>query len=91
MDNRYFSNNCPPLMQDGRFITNYTESRVFEQMIRNVNKIESAQDYKRFLQTNGETIMSRERTQVESANTCNVHGQCLPLSGVSKPCTSCRR
>ena len=53
MDNRYYNYKCPPLMQDARFITNYTRSRIFEQKIRGVNNIESAQDYKIFLQTNG--------------------------------------
>ncbi len=103
MDNRYFKDNCPPLMQDGRFITNYTESRVFEQMIRNVNKIESAQDYKHFLQNNAKTIIQREREEVEKSNMCQVNGQCVPLSGISKSadlvksengsssCKSCRR
>jgi hypothetical protein len=81
MDNRYFKNGCPPLMQDSRFITNYMESRVFEQFIRNVNKIDSAQDYKKFLQTHGDTIMNRERAYIESQSTCSVHGKCVPLSG----------
>jgi hypothetical protein len=94
MDNRYFKLECPPLMQDGRFITSYMESRVFEQYVRNVNKIESAQDYKQFLQTNGETIMNRERAQQESVNTCRVNGDCVELSGMAKsselyPSTSC--
>jgi hypothetical protein len=90
MDNRYFSYKCPPLMQDGRFITNYMESRVFEQYIRNVNKIDSAQNYKLFLQMNGDTIINRERAYLESVNTCSVQGQCVPLSGnVNITTTSC--
>lgn len=83
MDNRYFKNGCPPLMQDGRFITNYMESRVFEQFIRNVNNIGSAQEYKRFLQVHGDNIMNRERAYQESINNCAVHGKCVPLSGLS--------
>lgn len=82
MDNRYFNYGCPPLMQDARFITNYTESRIFEQYIRNVNKIDSAQDFKRFLQTNGDTIMDKERAYHQQLNTCSVHGKCAPLSKV---------
>lgn len=83
MDNRYFKNGCPPLMQDGRFITNYMESRVVEQYIRNVNNIESAQEYKRFLQVHGDTIINRERAYQESINICAVHGKCVPLSGLA--------
>lgn len=84
MDNRYFKYGCPPLMQDARFITNYMESRVFEQFIRNVNKIDSAQDYKKFLQTHGDTIINRERAYVESQSTCAVNGKCAPLSTICK-------
>jgi hypothetical protein len=81
MDNRYFTYGCPPLMQDARFVTNYTQRRVFEQYIRNVNSIGSAQEYKRFLQKNGDTIMNRERGFQEKTNTCTVQGNCVPLSG----------
>jgi hypothetical protein len=80
MDNRYFKNECPPLMQDGRFITNYMESRVVEQFIRNVNEIQSAQEYRHFLQQNGDTIINRERAYYEKMNTCDVQGRCVPLS-----------
>lgn len=91
MDNRYFKNGCPPLMQDGRFVTNYLESRVFEQFIRNVNNIGSAQEYKRFLQVHGDSIINRERAYQESINTCSVHGKCVPLSGLpgSAAASSC--
>jgi len=82
MDNRYFKYKCPPLMQDARFITNYTESRIFEQYIRNVNKIDSAQEYKRFLQSNGELIMNREKDYQQRMNTCGVNGKCVPLSRI---------
>ena len=88
MDNRYFKYSCPPLMQDGRFITNYTESRMFEQLIRNVNKIESAQEFKRFLQNNGDTIINNERAYQQEQNTCKIAGNCMPLSGVSTACTN---
>lgn len=89
MDNRYFKNGCPPLMSDGRFITNYTESRIFEQFIRNVNKIDSAQDYKKFLQENSETIINRERDYHQKNNACDVNGNCVPISSSSYGCSSC--
>jgi hypothetical protein len=80
MDNRYFKNGCPPLMQDARFITNYMESRIFEQHIRNINKINSAQEFKQFLQVNGSKLIDREQAYQIQVNTCNVDGKCLPLS-----------
>jgi len=91
MDNRYFKNGCPPLMQDGRFVTNYLESRVFEQYVRNVNNIGSAQEYKRFLQVHGDTIINRERAYQEKINTCSVHGKCVPLSGLPGSSCACNK
>lgn len=79
-DNRYFSYNCPALMQDGRFITNYTRLRVFDQYIRTINKIESAQDYKDFLQMNGDTIINRERAYNDNENLCKIDSRCVPIS-----------
>lgn len=80
MDNRYHNYKCPPLMQDGRFITSYLKNSTFEQFIRNVNQINSAQEYRQFLQQNGDTIINKERAYLESINTCPVYGKCVPLS-----------
>ena len=77
MDNRYHCHNCPALMQDARFITNYTPRRTFEQYIRSINNIESSQDYKSFLQKNAESIMQNERKFLRENNTCNVNGKCV--------------
>jgi hypothetical protein len=70
-------------MNDARFITNYMESRVFEQYIRNINKLDSAQDYKNFLQKNAESIMERERTVTESNNKCSLNEACPPIGTYS--------
>ena len=79
-DNRYFSYNCPAIMEDGRFITNYTRQRVFDQYIRSINNINSAQDYKEFLQNNGDTIINRERAFNDEKNICKIEGKCTPIS-----------
>ena len=76
MDNRYHTYGCPALMQDGRFITNFMPKRTFEQIIRQLNNIESSADYRMFLQKNGETIMNRENDYFVKNNTCGVNGQC---------------
>lgn len=81
MDNRYFKYGCPALMQDARFITNYIQSRQLDQIVRNVNKIDSAQEYRQFLQTNGDTILNRERAIIQDIYTCKVAGFCVPLNG----------
>jgi len=91
-DNRYWSNNCPALMSDGRFITNYVRYNVFDQMVRNVNEISNNHDYRHFLQNNGDQILNKERQALVKNNTCAVNGKCLPLSGKANnvlPCSSC--
>jgi hypothetical protein len=80
MDNRYFQYNSPALMSDGRFITNYLPDRTVEQYIRHINNIDSAQDYRLFLQKNGDTIMNREREIMTKLNTGNVNGNCLSVN-----------
>jgi len=93
MDNRYFSLGCPALMQDGRFLTNYTRFNVVDQFVKKMNEINSAQTYRQFLQKNGDDFLNKERAYLVQNNTCSVNGQCLPISGKGKqnvlPCGTC--
>jgi hypothetical protein len=93
MDNRYWSYGCPALMQDGRFLTNYVRFNVFDQNIRYINNIETAFEYRKFLQTNGDIILNREREFLNKNNRCQVNGACLPLNGKEQgnilPCGNC--
>ena len=79
-DNRYFSYDCPALMQDARFITNYNRQRTKDQYIRGMNNIVSAQDYKDFLQQNGDNIINRERAYNEENYICKIDGKCMNIS-----------
>jgi hypothetical protein len=81
-DNRYFNYGCPPLMQDGRFLTSYIRRRIVDQFIRNVNEIDQAQEYRLFLQTHGDEIMNRERAFLHKTNTCPVHGYCAKMGSI---------
>ena len=81
MDNRYYKYNCPALMNDGRFLTSYVRGRVFDQYIRNVNNINTGNDYKNYLQENGDSILNNLKAFYRQAETCKVEGQCLPMSG----------
>uniref|UniRef100_A0A6C0H8L9 Uncharacterized protein n=1 Tax=viral metagenome TaxID=1070528 RepID=A0A6C0H8L9_9ZZZZ len=73
MDNRYFSYNCPPLMQDKRYLTDYVKNSTYEQYIRNKNNIYNSWDYKRFLQNTAlETINESYKTAIKQ-NTCKVN------------------
>lgn len=83
MDNRYWSNGCPALMQDGRFITNYVRTNIIDQVLRDVNNIKSSSEYRLFLQNNSESIITKERENLLKNNTCNVDGKCVKLSNSS--------
>ena len=76
MDNRYYKYGCPPLMSDGRFLNSWVDSDVLNKYIRNVNKIKSSNDYRIFLQKNGNTIINRERAFLIKKNTCAIGGKC---------------
>lgn len=84
MDNRYYKYGCPPLMSDGRFLTSYVDSDVVNQYIRHVNKIKTSNDFRMFLQKNGDTIINRERAHLIKKNTCAIDGAC-PKVGCEKP------
>jgi len=80
MDNRYNNYNCPPLMNDGRFISNYVRSSTFDQYIRKQNNIIGSHDFRHHLQTNGNNIINNIKSYYRVNNTCNVQGRCLPSS-----------
>lgn len=81
MDNRYYKYNCPPLMNDGRFLTSYLRSKTFDQYIRNINDVNSSTEYRHFLQTNGHEIINNLKAFHRENSVCTIEGKCLPLSG----------
>jgi hypothetical protein len=85
MDNRYHNYDCPPLMNDGRFINNYVRSSTFDQYVKNINNIENATKYRHYLQNNGHEIMNNLKSYLRQNNTCNVEGKCLPISNPTTP------
>jgi hypothetical protein len=79
MDNRYYNCNCPALMRDGRFITSYVRGRIVDQYIRNINNIDSAHNYKLFLQDNTDEILNNLNNSLKKNNTCVVNNNCNKL------------
>jgi hypothetical protein len=55
MDNFY--NQCPPMMSDGRHFTDYKTATRRNEYIRYINNIVRDDQYRLFLQQNGEDIM----------------------------------
>jgi hypothetical protein len=72
MDNRYYNYDCPPLMNDGRFLSSYIRSNVFDQYVRTVNSINTSQEYKHFLQNNGDQIINNLKSHLKQNNTCKI-------------------
>ena len=71
MDNRFWSFGCPAKMADGRFTTNYTNDRVFNENIREINNIKTNCEYRQFLQNNTQKIMANEENYLKQW-VCNV-------------------
>ena len=76
MNTSFAEFNCPALMSDGRFITNYFPNQVFNQTIKNLNKIKTSHEYRMFLQKNGQSMMKKETENLVKKNSCNVGNKC---------------
>ena len=72
MDNRFWAYGCPAKMADGRFTTNFVNPRVFNEKIREINKIKTACEYRKFLQKNGLEIMKNEKNFLKDNWVCQV-------------------
>ena len=80
MDNRYYKYNCPPIMNDGRFISSYVRSSVFDQYIRTVNNIDNAHNFRHYLQNNGDQLINNSKAYLRENNICKIEGKCLPMA-----------
>jgi hypothetical protein len=70
MDNIYFKNSCPALMQDARFLTTYHNPRWLDQKIRKENNVYHNDNYKEFIQQNSKILMINESTSLLQNNNC---------------------
>ena len=69
-NNVYFKDGCPALMADGRFITYYNSSNELTETMRKTNGFQSANQFRTFMQTNGDLFMATEREFQVKNNTC---------------------
>ena len=70
MDNLYFNYGCPPLVQDSRFLTTYLHPRWLDQDIRKQHNIYNSDNYRKFIQDNGEEFIKNEFKTLMLANNC---------------------
>lgn len=71
MDNFY--KDCPARMDDSRFLTDYRTANTREQNIKMINGFVNDDEYRMFMQTNGETIMDRQWNSIKISNVCKTN------------------
>ncbi|AUV58339.1 hypothetical protein [Bandra megavirus] len=75
-NNVYHNNGCPAIMSDGRFITNYNSSNELTESMRKLNGITNPNEFRNFMQKNGELFMDAERNHIVKENTCRPKTAC---------------
>ncbi len=63
--------NCPAKMSDGRLVTNYLSTSKIVSYIKEVNNISDEHEFRHFLQTNGASILEKEREFLKQNKTCD--------------------
>jgi hypothetical protein len=74
--NVYYKDGCPALMNDARFITNYGSSNELTESMRKMNGFKSPNQFRTFMQTNGQKFMDAERNYQIAHNTCTPTTAC---------------
>ena len=70
--------NCPPLMEDGRFITDYRPSCSLHYEIMRNNGICSAYQFKEFMQNHADKIHQQQTEQFRYYSQCNCNKRVAP-------------
>lgn len=71
MDN--FWKSCPPKMSDARFLTDYRTAVRREEYVKQINGFVRDDEYRMFLQKNGETIQDGTWESLKKNNSCWVN------------------
>lgn len=70
-NNVYYKDGCPAIMSDGRFITYYNSTNELTEAMRKMNGFKSANQFRNFMQKNGDLFMNSERNHIIKENTCS--------------------
>ena len=68
MDN--FRHNCPPRMEDGRFLSDWRPANTREQFNKAMNGFTNDNEFRVFMQQNGEKIMDNEWNTMRKTQSC---------------------
>lgn len=74
--NAFYKDGCPAIMSDGRFITNYNSTNELTEGIRKMNGIKNSNEFRQFLQNNGNAIINAERNYYKANNKCRPTTSC---------------
>ena len=67
MNNIFYKNNCPAMISDkGRFFTNFENSNIINNNIKIKNKLNNNNEFRLFLQTNGQIIIDNEKQLLDN-------------------------
>lgn len=75
-NNAYYKEGCPALMQDGRFITEYRSSNEITESMRKISGFRSSNEFRVYMQNNGETFMNANREYQNKNNVCYPNVAC---------------
>ena len=70
-NNALDNKDCPPLMSDARFATDYRPTCYVHDMIIKQNNIRNSHQLRHFLQNNGRELMSINTDYFRNKNACN--------------------
>lgn len=71
MNNSYVNKDCPPLMSDGRHVTDYRPSCEVHSSIRFHNNLADSNQYRQFMINNAEKMMNIERSHWAKVRSCD--------------------
>jgi hypothetical protein len=75
MNNSYVSQDCPALMSDGRFVTDYRPSNELHSSIRYHNRLYDSNQYRQFMINNAEKMMQMTRDFYSDLRGCKAGNQ----------------
>ena len=64
--------NCPAIMSDGRFMTNYTSTQKMVANIKQMNNITDENEFRAFLQKNGSGLIEKQKKFLLQSKMCDL-------------------
>lgn len=74
MNNTLENHDCPPLMSDGRFVTDYRPNCFVHEMIMKQNGVRNSYDFKQLLTNRAVELQKINRDYYEAKNSCQSCG-----------------